>query len=102
MLNKSIAYRLSIYISIAVIGVFLAFIVIAFYFNNEILKNNITNKAATLGSQVLMLAEKQLISTKEINSNIAEQAYYFATHDDVDYFVKKLISKYPFLNAIHV
>ena len=102
MFNKSIAYRLSIYISIAVIGVFLTFIVITFYFNNGILKSNITNKAATLGSQVLMLAEKQLISTKEINSNIAEQAYYFAEHDDVVFFVKKLISKYPFLNAIHV
>lgn len=102
MLNKSIAYRLSIYISIAVVGVFLAFIVIAFYFNSGILKNNITNKATTLGTQVLMMAEKQLISTKEITSNISEQALYFAEHDDEEYFVRKLISKYPFLNAVHV
>ena len=102
MLNKSIAYRLSIYISIAVIGVFLAFIVFAYYFNSGILKDNITNKATTLGTQVLMLAEKQLISTKEINSNIAEQAFYFAQHDDVNLFIKKLISKYAFLNAIHI
>ncbi len=102
MINKSIAYKLSIYISIAVVGVFLAFIAIAFYFNSEILKDNIINKATTLGTQVLMLAEKQLISTKEITSNISEQAVYFAEHDDVEYFVKKIISKYPFLNALHV
>ena len=102
MINKSIAYKLSIYISIAVVGVFVAFIVIAFYFNSGILKNNIINKATTLGSQVLMLAEKQLISTREITSNISDQVSYFAEHDDVEYFVKKLITKYPFLNAVHV
>ncbi len=102
MLNKSIAYRLSIYISIAVVGVFLAFIIIAFYFNSEILKNNIINKATTVGTQVLMLAEKQLVSTREITSNISEQVVYFAQHDDTEYFIKKLISKYPFINAVHI
>lgn len=102
MINKSIAYKLSIYISIAVVGVFLAFIVIAFYFNSGILNNNITNKATTIGSQVLMLAEKQLVSTREITSNISDQVYYYADHNDVDIFVKKLITKYPFLNAVHV
>ncbi len=102
MINKSIAYRLSIYISIAVVGVFLAFIVIAYYFNSAILRNNITNKATAFGSQVLMLAEKQLISTREITSNISEQAFYFAENDDLEYFVKKIISKYPYLNAVLV
>ncbi len=102
MINKSIAYRLSIYISVAVVGVFLAFIIIAFYFNSGILKNNIINKATTLGSQVLMVGEKQLVSTREITSNISDQVYYFAEHDDVEYFVKKLISRYPFLNALHI
>jgi len=102
MLNKSIAYRLSIYITIAVVCVFLAFITIAFYFNSGILKNNIINKATTVGTQVLMLAEKQLVSTREITSNISEQVLYFAQHDDTEYFIKKLISKYPFLNAIHI
>jgi hypothetical protein len=49
-----------------------------------------------------MLAEKQLVSTREITSNISEQVVYFAQHDDTEYFIKKLISKYPFLNAVHI
>ena len=102
MLNKSIAYRLSIYISIAVISVFMAFIVFAFYFNSGIIKDNIINKATALGSQVLMISEKQLVSTREITSNISEQAIYYAQHDDVKVLVEKLIAKYSFLNAIHV
>jgi sigma-B regulation protein RsbU (phosphoserine phosphatase) len=102
MLNKSIAYRLSIYISIAVVGVFLAFIVAAFYFNSSILKSNIINKATALGSKVLMVTEKQLVATREVSSNISEQVTYFAQLDDVEYFIKKLITKYQFLNAIHI
>jgi len=102
MFNKSIAYRLSIYISLAVIGVFMAFILFAFFFNSTIIKDNIENKATALGSQVLMISEKQLVSTREITSNISEQVLYYAQHNDVEFLVTKLMSKYPFLNAIHV
>jgi phosphoserine phosphatase RsbU/P len=102
MINKSIAYRLSIYISIAVIGVFLAFIVFAYYFNSSIIKNNIENDAVGLGTKALMLGERQLVSAKEITSNISDQALFFAQHDEVEFFVFKLMSKYSFLNAIHL
>ena len=102
MINKSIAYRLSIYISIAVIGVFLAYIVFAFYFNSGMIKSNIINRASNLGSKVLMIGEKQLVSTREITSNISEQVIYFAKHDDVQFLIENLMMKYTYLNAIHV
>ncbi len=102
MFNKSIAYRLSIYISLAVIGVFMAFILFAFFFNSGILKNNIENQAKVLGSQVLMIAEKQLVSTREITSNISDQALYYVQHNDVELFISKLMARYPNLNAIHI
>ncbi len=102
MFNKSIAYRLSIYISLAVVTVFLIFIFIAYVFNNRIIKSNIENKAISMGYQAMMLGERQLVSTKEITSNVSEQVLYFAYHNDVDFFVSKLMEKYRFLNAIHV
>ena len=102
MFNKSIAYRLSIYISLAVIGVFMAFILFSFFFNSGLLKNNIENQAKVLGSQVMMIAEKQLVSTREITSNIADQALYYAQHNDIEFLITKLMTKYPNLNAIHV
>lgn len=102
MFNKSIAYRLSIYISLAVVAVFLVFIFIAYVFNNNILKSNVENKAIGLGYQAMMLGERQLVSTKEITSNISEQVLYFANHNDVDFLISKLMDKYHFLNAIHV
>jgi sigma-B regulation protein RsbU (phosphoserine phosphatase) len=102
MINKSIAYRLSIYISLAVTGVFLAFIVIAYYFNSNIIKKNIDNEAVNLGYKALILGEKQLISAREITSNVSDQALFFAQHNEVELFVRQLMLKYPFLNAMHV
>jgi sigma-B regulation protein RsbU (phosphoserine phosphatase) len=102
MLNKSIAYRLSIYISLAVIGVFIAFIIFSYYFNSTILRSNIENKAIAKGSQAMMLGERQLVSTKEITFNVSEQVLFFAQHNDVDFLVSKLMTKYHYLNAIHV
>mgnify|MGYP000949150360 FL=1 len=102
MFNKSIAYRLSIYISIAVITVFLIFILIAYLFNSSILKSNIENKAMGLGYQSMIMGERQLVSTKEITQNIADLSIYFAQHNNVELLVSKLMTKYHFLNAIHI
>lgn len=102
MFNKSIAYRLSVYISLAVTGVFLAFIIIAYYFNSNIIRKNIDNEAVSLGYKALILGDKQLVSTREITSNVSDQAFFFAQHNEVEFFVTKLMLKYPSLNAMHV
>lgn len=102
MINKSIAYRLSVYISLAVISVFLAFIVIAYYFNSNLIKRTIEDEAINMGNKALMLGERQLISAKEITSNVSNQALFFAKHNEVEFFVRQLMDKYPFLNAMHI
>jgi phosphoserine phosphatase RsbU/P len=102
MFNKSIAYRLSIYISLAVTSVFLTFIFFAYLFNSIIIKSNIENKAIAKGFQAKMIGERQLVSTKEITSNISDQVLFFAQHNDVDFLISKLMAKYHYLNAIHV
>ncbi len=102
MFNKSIAYRLSVYISLAVTGVFMAFIFFAYYFNTGTVKNNIENKAFGLGLQAMMLGERELVSTKEITINISEQVLFFAQQNDVEFLITKLMAKYQYLNAIRV
>jgi sigma-B regulation protein RsbU (phosphoserine phosphatase) len=102
MFNKSIAYRLSVYISLAVIGVFLAFIVITYLFNSNIIKKTIENEAINQGTKALMLGEKHLISSREITSNVSNQALFFVQHNEMDFFVSQLMMKYPYLNAMHI
>ena len=102
MFNKSIAYRLSIYISLAVVAVFIVFIIIIGIFNSKIVNENIEITAINESSQIIMIVEKQLISTKEISLNISEQILYYANNNDVDLFLGKLMEKYTYINAIHV
>ncbi len=102
MLNKSIAYRLSIYISIAVIGVFIAFIVIFFFFDSKNITNNIENRAIGLSSEVSMQVGKELVATQEITSNISKQIIFYAQQDQPELLISGILKKYQFLNAIHV
>lgn len=102
MFNKSIAYRLSIYISLAVISVFIAFIGINFLFNLKTIKENVQAKAITESSQITSNVNRQIISVREITSNISEQIIFYDQHNYVQPFIEKIIDKYNFINAIHI
>jgi len=102
MLNKSIAYRLSIYISLAVISVFIAFIAIYFVFNQRLIKENVQNKAVGLSSGVIGNVNRHIVSTKEIACNLSEQIYHYLEHEHSEQFITTLLNKYSFINAIHI
>ena len=102
MLNKSIAYRLSIYISLAVIGVFIAFIAIYFVFNQDLIKNNVQNKAISESADVISLVNQHVVATKEVTDNIAVQIQFYLEHGHTEDFIGVLLKKYPFINAIHI
>lgn len=102
MFNKSIAYRLSIYISIAVIGVFIAFMLISYFFNSQRINENIENEAIRLGNTVIRKVDTQLVTTREITSNIANQIIFYCQNDNAELLISQVMEKYKFLNAIHI
>lgn len=102
MLNKSLAYRLSIYISLAVVAVFIAFIVIYFLFNMKIIEENVDNKAISSSAEVTANIKKYVVTTQEVTQNVADQIIFYDQKDYVQPFVDHLLKKYPFLNAIHI
>ena len=102
MFNKSIAYRLSIYVSIAVIGVFIAFMVISFFYNSENVSVNIKYKAIGISSEVGRQVEQQLVTTHEIASNISNQIIFYAQQKQPELLISGVLEKYDFLNAIQV
>jgi len=102
MLDKSLAYRLSIYISLAVVTVFIAFIVIYFLFNMKIIEENIDNKAVSASAEVTANIKKYVVTTKEVTQNVADQIIFYDQKDYVQPFIDHLLKKYPFLNAIHI
>ncbi len=102
MLNKSIAYRLSIYISLAVISVFIAFIAIYFLFNQKFIRENVQNKAISLTNQVKFNVDTHVVTTQEIAANISEQIAFYGNQDHADRFIKSLVEKYPYVNGIQI
>lgn len=102
MFNKSIAYRLTLFISLAVIIVFIGFISINYIFNRNLLRQNIENTAINMSLEVNSLVNKNVITTKEVASNIAEQIIYFSKNDDAELLLSQVMKKYSFLNAIHI
>ncbi|WP_167618869.1 SpoIIE family protein phosphatase [Maribellus sediminis] len=102
MLNKSIAYRLSIYISLAVISVFVAFIIINFLFNLKIIKENIQFKADNTSIEVNSVVKKYVVTTQEVAKNIADQIIFYEKEDAIGPFLDKVLEKYPFINSIHI
>jgi len=102
MINKSLAYRLSIYISLAVIAVFIAFISIYILFNVDIIKENIAVKAIRISDEVISNVRSYVVTTSEVTENIADQIIFYNQHDDEKDFIESLIKRYPFINAIHI
>jgi len=102
MLNKSIAYRLSIYISLAVIGVFIAFIAIYFLFNQKFIRENVQNKAISLTNEVKYNVNTHLLTTQQVAANISEQIAFYGSQDHADLFIKSLIEKYPYIKSIQI
>ncbi len=102
MFNKSIAYRLSIYISLAVIGVFMAFIIVIFLYNQKIVIRSIENEASKISTETIGLVQRQLNSTQSITNNLAEQILYYAEHNTAESLLQSMMEKYSYLNAISV
>jgi len=102
MLNKSIAYRLSVYISLAVIGVFIAFIGIFFLFNQTLIKESVKSKAMSQSTHVTSQVQRYIITTAEVAGNISDQVIFYGHQDHADLFIQSLVIKYPFINAIYV
>ncbi len=102
MINKSISYRLSIFISLAVIIVFISFIIISYFFDQRLLKANIEHQAISESSKIIMEVKRLVVSTKEVSSNISDQILFYGAHNDTENFIRSVMSKYPFINSIHI
>lgn len=100
--KKTTAYRLSIYISMAIITVLTAFIIIAYQFSYRILKENIDKNAISLSSEVILKVRDNVVAAQEIASNIGDQIPFYARFNSIELLISGLIQKYPFVQSIHV
>jgi sigma-B regulation protein RsbU (phosphoserine phosphatase) len=102
MFNKSIAYQLGIYISLAVISVFIAFIATSYFFNRKLTKENIENRAIGISAEISTEIKKLVVTTREVASNVSEQILFYGEKDEADLLISGVMEKYPFINALNI
>lgn len=102
MVDKSIAYRLSFYVSIAVILVFIVFIIVYFLLSQRLLRENIENRAIGLSAEVSALIGREVASVREATANVADQVAYYYSDNDLDILLEQTIKKFPNILAINV
>ncbi len=102
MLNKSIAYRLTLFISFAVISVFVMLVVTNYLLNKKSLREKIENQAINTSREVNLLVSHYTSNTKKAAHNIAEQIIEFSDNEDADILLSLTMKNNLFLNAIHV
>jgi phosphoserine phosphatase RsbU/P len=102
MVDKSIAYRLSLYISLAVIAIFAAILIVFFLSNRKLIRESTENNAIGLSAEVNSLVNMRVITIQEVAHNVASQILYYSQNGDAEKLLFPVIQKYPFLNTIIV
>ncbi len=102
MFNKSIAYQLGIYISLAVISVFVAFITISYLFNRSTMRQHIESKAIGESTKITAQVKKLVVTTSEVSSNLSQQILFYNAHNKAEMLLSCVMQKYPFINSIYV
>ena len=102
MSDKPTAYRLSIYLSFATICVFVAFIFIVYNYNRNLLYDNINKNAVSLSSQVKLNVKSNIITTREISSNISTQIDFYVHNNSIEQFLTGLLKRYEYIQSIHI
>ncbi|VAW17015.1 Serine phosphatase RsbU, regulator of sigma subunit [hydrothermal vent metagenome] len=102
MTNKPTAYRLTIYISGAIIIVLVAFIFVAYNYSHNLLRKNIEKNAVSISAEVLLNVTGHLVTAQEVASNITMQIPFYAEHHNIKQLLSGVADKYPFLQAVFV
>jgi sigma-B regulation protein RsbU (phosphoserine phosphatase) len=85
-----------------VIGVFLIFITASYFFNQNLLRNNIQNRAIGMSSKINGFVNQNATVTREVALNVSEQIIYYSRNNDAELLLEMVMNKYPFLNAVHI
>jgi phosphoserine phosphatase RsbU/P len=102
MIDKSIAYRISFYISVSVILVFVSFIIVNYLFNQRLLREHAENKAIGLSLEVSTIINRRIVTVKEVTAGISDQIIYYSRNGDVEELLKQITDKYPYLVSVEI
>ncbi len=102
MSNKSLAYRLGIYISLAVLLVYLVLIIWSYRHSVELTRENAENRAINLSEQVVDPINQHILSVENLASAISGQIPLYSTSREPGEYFKMLLEEHPYVDFIQV
>ena len=101
MEKRSIAFRLSLYIILAVTTIITLVVYLNYDFSKKILMQNIEEAAVNQSGLIINQVARHIIATQEISRNVAAQAPYYLVNDDLDMFLKGVIKANDIIYGLH-
>src|SRR5690554_2805277 len=102
MVDKSIAYRLSLFISIAVIIVFITFVFAYFLFSRNIFRENIEYKVIGFSVELSHKLNSNFQNVRNLSVNLSQQIKKAENEPDIEKILKESINQFPVHTTLQV
>jgi sigma-B regulation protein RsbU (phosphoserine phosphatase) len=102
MSNRSLAYRLGLFISLAVLLVFAIFVFLLLRFHISSTRKSNENKAVLLSSDIYRNVRDVVVKTNAVSSDIARQTEFYLDYDGMDIFLSGIVKEYDFLQSVEI
>ena len=102
MNKRSIAFQLGIYVLGAVIVVISMIVLLNYKHSKKIIMEKIEENAIHQSGLVINQISKNVINNQEIARNVANQALYYYSHGDLDFFLQQVVAVNQVTFGLHV
>ncbi|PIF02084.1 MAG: hypothetical protein CR996_01350 [Draconibacterium sp.] len=102
MFNRSISYRLGVFVSIAVIAVYLTFILIFFWYNRKFAVKAIETEAIGHSNDATMLISSQLSTLRDVTNRLAEGVPVFYENGEIEKLLQPVMDEFEYIDGIYI
>jgi sigma-B regulation protein RsbU (phosphoserine phosphatase) len=100
--QRGISFRLNSHVTAFAILIISVVVYINYHFSNKVLIDKIEEGAVNQSNYVISRISRITVGTEEIARNVSYQALYYYQHNDLDFFLKQVVSSNKILESIHV
>lgn len=102
MSQRGISFRLNSHVTAFAILIISVVVYINYHFSNIILIEKIEEGAINQSNLVISRISRITVGTEEIARNVSYQSLYYHQHQDLNFFLKQVVSSNKILESIHV
>lgn len=102
MNKRSIAFQLGIYVLAAVVAIISLIVFLNYEYSRKIIMDKIEESAIHQSSTIINEITKNVINNQEVVRNVSNQALYYKSKGDLEFFIKQVVETNPVVSGLHV